>query len=260
MSCRAVASRTEGFQAGDLVTLIERAISHSELRALCPVVRPPGPFEATPPSYHCQCVSIESASDLSTSLELSTSPQKQHSFPLAPPPPPFTPPGQRQFDLLPGQLDSGISSPIIPQVKRISVVSASSLTPTTPHSSMGGRTVSGSLPPMTRVGSLSSMVLTVQDFVTALEGFVPVTLRGLPLHTSGSVSFSHVGGLEDIKQTLRETLLWPSKVRRSGGPWGGGGGVGGRGASGVRVRGLEDGRFGETRALMPPPSLRGLGV
>ena len=66
--------------------------------------------------------------------------------------------------------------------------------------------------PLTRIESLSQMVLTVQDFVTALDGYVPVSLRGLPLHSAGAVNFSHVGGLERAKQILTETLLWPSKV------------------------------------------------
>ena len=91
--------------------------------------------------------------------------------------------------------------------------------------------------PMTRVGSLSSMVLTVQDFETALEGFVPISLRGLPLHTMGSVDFGHVGGLEKVKQQLRETLLWPSKVREGGRE--GGDGEGGRGWGGGKGRGRE---------------------
>ena len=56
------------------------------------------------------------------------------------------------------------------------------------------------------MGSLSQIVLTVHDFVTALDGFVPVSLRGLPLHTAGTVNFSHVGGLETTKQVLRGTL------------------------------------------------------
>ncbi len=56
------------------------------------------------------------------------------------------------------------------------------------------------------------MILTVADFLTALDGFVPVSLRGLPLHKFGTVDFAHVGGLESTKQKLRETLLWPSKV------------------------------------------------
>ena len=179
------------------MTLIDRAISHSELRALCPAHSTP--FD-TPPDY-CQRMSIESGSDLSLSLELSSSPQKPtsslsaNSFP-------------KLLDLSNSQLDSGISSPISQAKKKLSVVSASSLTPTTPRS-----LERVSVSPLTRVGSLSQMVLTVHDFVTALDGFVPVSLRGLPLHTGGTVNFSHVGGLEKTKQALRETLLWPSKVR-----------------------------------------------
>ena len=143
-------------------------------------------------------MSIESGSDLSLSLELSSSPQKPttglsaYSFP-------------KLLDLSNSQLDSGISSPISQAKKKLSVVSGSSLTPTTPCSL---ERVS-----VSPLGSLSQMVLTVHDFVTALDGFVPVSLRGLPLHTGGTVNFSHVGGLEKTKQALRETLLWPSKVR-----------------------------------------------
>ena len=47
----------------------------------------------------------------------------------------------------------------------------------------------------------------------ALEGFVPSSLRGLSLHNSSRVDFSHVGGLAAAKTTLRETLQWPSKVK-----------------------------------------------
>ena len=179
------------------MTLIDRAISHSELRALCPAHSTP--FD-TPPDY-CQRMLIESGSDLSLSLELSSSPQKPttslsaNSFP-------------KLLDLSNSQLDSGISSPISQAKKKLLVVSASSLTPTTPRS-----LERVSVSPLTRVGSLSQMVLTVHDFVMALDGFVPVSLRGLPLHTGGTVNFSHVGGLEKTKQALRETLLWPSKVR-----------------------------------------------
>ena len=60
--------------------------------------------------------------------------------------------------------------------------------------------------------SLSRMTLSEKDFFAALEGFVPVSLRGLPLHSAGSVDFSHIGGLRNVKETLTETLSWPSKV------------------------------------------------
>ena len=60
--------------------------------------------------------------------------------------------------------------------------------------------------------SLSQMRLGVEDFVAALKGFIPVSLRGLQLHKSGLIDFSGVGGLETVKKSLKETLLWPSKV------------------------------------------------
>ena len=41
---------------------------------------------------------------------------------------------------------------------------------------------------------------------------MPLSLQGLSLHSSGSVDFADVGGLTQAKQTLTETLLWPSKV------------------------------------------------
>lgn len=63
-----------------------------------------------------------------------------------------------------------------------------------------------------KIHSLSHMTLSERDFFAALEGFVPVSLRGLPLHSAGSVDFSHIGGLKSVKETLTETLSWPSKV------------------------------------------------
>ena len=69
-------------------------------------------------------------------------------------------------------------------------------------------------PPLSfrKIHSLSHMTLSERDFFAALEGFVPVSLRGLPLHSAGSIDFSHIGGLKNIKETLTETLSWPSKV------------------------------------------------
>ena len=51
-----------------------------------------------------------------------------------------------------------------------------------------------------------------RDFLSALDSYVPASLKGLSLHKSGSISFNSVGGLAEAKTTLQETLLWPSKV------------------------------------------------
>ncbi|XP_078596672.1 peroxisomal ATPase PEX1-like isoform X2 [Branchiostoma floridae x Branchiostoma japonicum] len=54
-------------------------------------------------------------------------------------------------------------------------------------------------------------ILTTQDFKAALEGFVPSSLHGVSLHKAEDLSWSDVGGLDDIKHTLMETLQWPTK-------------------------------------------------
>lgn len=62
------------------------------------------------------------------------------------------------------------------------------------------------------IGSAETLFVQLDDFLSALESYIPASLRGLSLHRSGSVSFKNVGGLEEAKRTLQETLLWPSKV------------------------------------------------
>ncbi|CAJ0846965.1 6600_t:CDS:10, partial [Entrophospora sp. SA101] len=53
-------------------------------------------------------------------------------------------------------------------------------------------------------------LLTQDDFQKAHEGFVPISLRGVKLHTS-DVSWADIGGLEETKNVLLETLEWPTK-------------------------------------------------
>lgn len=63
-----------------------------------------------------------------------------------------------------------------------------------------------------RTWSTFSLLLTVQDFFGALENYRPAALKGVSLHSKGRITFKNVGGLEEAKRTLKETLLWPSKV------------------------------------------------
>ncbi|KZV74257.1 AAA-domain-containing protein [Peniophora sp. CONT] len=53
-------------------------------------------------------------------------------------------------------------------------------------------------------------MLKMQDFTKAQEGFVPRTLREVPLQTS-TVAWTDIGGLNDTRRVLRETLEWPTK-------------------------------------------------
>jgi peroxin-1 len=52
--------------------------------------------------------------------------------------------------------------------------------------------------------------LTQEDFQTAQEGFVPSSLRGVKLQSSG-VNWADIGGLNETRKTLLETLEWPTK-------------------------------------------------
>ncbi|KAI8923030.1 P-loop containing nucleoside triphosphate hydrolase protein [Entophlyctis helioformis] len=52
-------------------------------------------------------------------------------------------------------------------------------------------------------------VLSMPDFTDALSGFRPSSLRSVKLHTS-DVSWSDIGGMEDTKAMLLQTLQWPT--------------------------------------------------
>ncbi|KAI8084697.1 P-loop containing nucleoside triphosphate hydrolase protein [Halteromyces radiatus] len=55
-----------------------------------------------------------------------------------------------------------------------------------------------------------SLQLIQQDFTQAREGFVPSSLRGVKLQSSG-VNWSDIGGLNETRHALLETLEWPTK-------------------------------------------------
>ena len=49
-------------------------------------------------------------------------------------------------------------------------------------------------------------------FKDAIEGFTPASIRSVKLHTAGELGWEDVGGLNNVKNVLMETLQWPSKV------------------------------------------------
>ncbi|KAG9860973.1 AAA-domain-containing protein, partial [Aureobasidium melanogenum] len=51
--------------------------------------------------------------------------------------------------------------------------------------------------------------LTREDFTAALKGFTPASLRGVTLQTS-TTTWSSIGGLQETRQTLLETLQYPT--------------------------------------------------
>ena len=198
--CREVALRTEGYQPGDLETLVERAISHAELRTLDPR----------------RSLSLKSLTFDSELPPESPRLQKRGNNVTTP---------EKEFlggiDI-PGRKNS--NSSVFAQGSSPSLVTTPSATTPTQRmllADQGGvsygredssQTVIPYSPVLRTTRSLSDMRLALKDFFAALEGFTPVSLRGLPLHSAGSVDFSHIGGLDAVKDTLRETLLWPSKV------------------------------------------------
>ncbi|KAL9538989.1 hypothetical protein MBANPS3_010537 [Mucor bainieri] len=58
--------------------------------------------------------------------------------------------------------------------------------------------------------SKQELRLTQADFTKAREGFVPTSLRGVKLQSSG-VHWSDIGGLNETRKALLETLEWPTK-------------------------------------------------
>ncbi|CAG8696841.1 3353_t:CDS:10 [Cetraspora pellucida] len=56
----------------------------------------------------------------------------------------------------------------------------------------------------------ADFLLVQDDFREAQRGFIPFSLRGVKLHTS-DVSWTDIGGLEETRKVLLETLEWPTK-------------------------------------------------
>jgi peroxin-1 len=56
----------------------------------------------------------------------------------------------------------------------------------------------------------SAVTLDTEDFSRALKGFTPASLRNVTL-TSSSTTFSSIGGLHRTRQTILETLQYPTK-------------------------------------------------
>lgn len=58
---------------------------------------------------------------------------------------------------------------------------------------------------------MENLVLTDDDMESALDEFCPSSLRGLNLRTQETLRWEDAGGLYEVKQTLQEVFLWPTK-------------------------------------------------
>ncbi|GFQ91889.1 peroxisome biogenesis factor 1 [Trichonephila clavata] len=61
---------------------------------------------------------------------------------------------------------------------------------------------------------LNEIPLNLDDFQMALEGYVPSSLRGIPLQTHDYKTWNDVGGLEEIKKTIQQIIMWPIKYKQ----------------------------------------------
>eukprot|EP00727_Mastigamoeba_balamuthi_P014554 m51a1_g9723 hypothetical protein (643) ;mRNA; f:1479227-1481523 len=61
-----------------------------------------------------------------------------------------------------------------------------------------------------RLGTGARRELSAEDLAAAMADFTPMSLMGVK-SVSSEVSWDDVGGLQDVKAALKETLEWPSK-------------------------------------------------
>ena len=188
VTVRRVAVRTEGYQVGDLTGVIDRAISCAHVRHTCPDL-PPHTTSWTPVRKQRSQVSFTldetggSVSPLMT-RSLPSSPLKEHrrvKYTKS-----FSPTLKQRY------LSSLTSNELVNNPSTLTLVDQ---THTQLQTDDDGR-----------------LQLTQHDVHVALSDFVPLTLRRLSLHSSGTVDFSQVGGMKETKKVLRETILWPSRV------------------------------------------------
>ena len=62
---------------------------------------------------------------------------------------------------------------------------------------------------------LTDLRVTWEDFVHALRDFTPPSLWGAQLQTPGVAGMESVGGLNEVRQMLMDTILLPAKVGKS---------------------------------------------
>ncbi|CAL1268220.1 unnamed protein product [Larinioides sclopetarius] len=61
---------------------------------------------------------------------------------------------------------------------------------------------------------LPEITLNIDDFHMALEGYVPSSLRGIPLQVHDHKTWNDVGGLKEVKKTIQQIIMWPVKYKQ----------------------------------------------
>ncbi|KFM80114.1 Peroxisome biogenesis factor 1, partial [Stegodyphus mimosarum] len=58
------------------------------------------------------------------------------------------------------------------------------------------------------------VALCLEDFEKALEGYVPSSLRDIPLQVQDQKGWSDVGGLKEVKKVVQQIITWPIKYKQ----------------------------------------------
>ncbi|XP_054718274.1 peroxisomal ATPase PEX1-like [Uloborus diversus] len=61
--------------------------------------------------------------------------------------------------------------------------------------------------------NLEEIPLILEDFEMALEGYVPSSLRGIPLQIRDQKTWKDVGGLGEVKKVVQQIIMWPVKYK-----------------------------------------------
>ena len=190
---RHVALRTEGCQVGDLNSLVDRAISSSHIRHTCPD---------------------------SVRLRLGSPLKKQGSTRVS-----FTLDDLEMVQESLGEVRSPLITRSLPSsplkerkrlkaaTKSLSFVESHRRPQSTENVNLSVQTLTERVESRFGTYEAGKLRLCDRDFEEGLAGFAPLALRSLSLHSSGTVDFSHVGGMDETKKTLRETIQWPSMVK-----------------------------------------------
>ena len=180
---------------GDLNSLVDRAVSCSHIRHMCPhSVR----FRLASP--------LKKRGSSRVSFTLDELDAAQEGL---------------------GGVRSGFSSPLITRslpssplkerkrlkhtTKSLTFTEAHHRPPSTENVNLSTQTLTG---PVVESRLERKLRLSDRDFEDGLVGFVPLALKSLSLHSAGTVDFSQVGGMAETKKILRETIQWPSKVKK----------------------------------------------
>ena len=174
-----VALRTDGYLGADLEQLVDRAVHAASVRLI-------QRQKAASHAFITDSVSLSHSASASASAAI---PQSQHN--------------QLSNSL---GVDTAIASSA-PVADDLSGADDSQTSESGEWSISNNNSFHAPLPGSTPIRLSISAPLMLES----QEGFVPISLRGVALSASTTHSWEDIGGLDEIKRNLRETVEWPTK-------------------------------------------------